>query len=93
MIDKNDVNHDAEYKELLGLITEMNVEDDAAFRGILEKLITLFDYNNSDIALAFSVSIPTVQRWRAGESCPHPLMRKSMYKSVGEILRSICTEV
>ena len=79
-------------KELLKLIAEANIEDDVIFRDILEKTIAFFNYNNADIAHMFSVSIPTVGRWRKKTTTPHPLMRKSIYTSISDLVRPICTK-
>jgi hypothetical protein len=47
---------------------------------------------DGDVTSEFSVSRPTVNRWRNGKNAPHPLMRQPIYdwflNRVSQLLRS-----
>lgn len=54
-------------------------QDDATFQALLAQGIESLQLVDKDIAHAFTVSRPTVTRWRNGESAPHPALRKPVF--------------
>ncbi len=53
--------------------------NDAQFQKLLSEGVELLNLVDQDIAREFSVSRPTVNRWRSGANAPYPFMRRSVY--------------
>lgn len=57
-------------------------EDDKTFQFLIVQSMRLLELSDIDLSDIFSVSRPTVQRWKTGENAPHPLMRRSIYSEL-----------
>ena len=66
-------------KELESFIAELtakNSTDLDLFRGLIGRSQELLALSDSDLSREFTVSRPTISRWKNGVSAPQPLMRK-----------------
>jgi hypothetical protein len=60
-------------------IKTLETTDDVAFTSILNEAYTGFNLEVLDVAHAFGISFPTVERWLAGKTMPHPMMRSAVF--------------
>lgn len=61
-------------------IQNADIKNDEDFERILNDVMDLTELAEKDIAHQFSVSRPTVERWRHGKTSPHPAMRPPVYQ-------------
>lgn len=66
-------------KDLIRKIKGVSLEDDGEFKAIISTLIDDGFFAERDLSHAFSVSLPTVRRWKEGRSSPYPATRKYLY--------------
>ncbi len=64
---------------LLNALQTANVADDAAFHNCVSMAFNLIVLSEDELARKFSVSRPSINRWKNGRSAPHPAMRKHVY--------------
>ena len=43
------------------------------------------DIPDLELARTFRISLPTVRRWKSGESAPHPLGQESVFEHLREL--------
>ena len=69
-----------ELDQLRQLAIDADPANDDQFRKLLEQAKTVLLLDNGKIADALLVSRPTVARWLASLSSPHPAMRRPIFK-------------
>jgi hypothetical protein len=67
-------------RELVQKLKGARLEDDAAFAHLFTLATEIFHRSDSELAKELRVARPTIGRWARGESCPHPLSRKSVFQ-------------
>ena len=55
-------------------------EDDALFACIVKNCMMATGLTLTELAEEFSISVPSVERWRSGKTAPHPAMRPQIYR-------------
>ena len=60
-----------------------DLEDGGLFREAVETALETIE--DIKIANALAVSRSTVHRWAKGTACPHPAMRKPVYKALHQL--------
>ncbi len=72
-------------------------EDDTLFQSLFTDAQNLLELDDTGLAKMFQVSRPTINRWVAGRTAPHPLARRAVMdalsKVIGERKRFINTNV
>jgi DNA-binding transcriptional regulator YiaG len=61
-------------------LNEAEMENTAEFNRLLKESETLLKLSDRELARAFTISVPSVTRWRNGTSSPHSVMRPIVYK-------------
>jgi hypothetical protein len=61
-------------------IQNADVNNDEDFERILNDVVDLTEMSDKDIAHRFSVSHPTVERWRGGKTSPGPAFLPTVYQ-------------
>lgn len=56
-----------------------DVHNDEEFRELLTWCRTAEAFTDAELATEFTVSVPTIKRWRLGETIPHPQMRRAVF--------------
>jgi len=56
------------------------VPADDGFQELFALGVKLIDISDEEVARALDVSLPTVARWKSGESTPHKVMRKCVFE-------------
>ena|SRR5437867_4955208 len=74
-----------------GILTDLreralraNVSDDQGFRDLLKSCQRVLEILDQDLADAFLVSRPTVNRWINGKNLPHRAMRKPIFDWIAD---------
>lgn len=57
-----------------------DLDNDKLFQEIVVKAETELNLNDVTLATEIQMSVPTVKRWRSGETTPYPLMRRGIYR-------------
>lgn len=65
-----------------------NPRTNSLFPTLVVRVVEALNLSDRDIALRFSASRPTVQRWKTGEGMPHPAMRVVVYKHFVDCLEA-----
>lgn len=60
-------------------LRQADPKNDQQFGDLLRRGFELLGLFDKDVAREFSVSRPTVTRWRNGDNAPHPAMRPPVY--------------
>jgi len=60
-------------------LREARTQDDVQFYRLLRTGVSILKLTEEDIAHQFGASRPTVKRWLAGTSAPHPAVRRPVY--------------
>lgn len=72
-------------------------EDDALFQSLFTNAQNLLELDDAELGKMFQVSRPTINRWVAGRTAPHPLARRAVMnalsKAIGERKRFINANV
>ena len=74
-------------EELIVFMNSIAEMDKAEFQAFIIVAIETFDLNPRDMARTFKVSIPTIDRYKRGESAPHPIGRQSMINQLLGMIR------
>ena len=69
-------------------VVAADLRADAEFQRILRQAQILLEMSDQEIADAFSVSRPTVNRWINGKNLPYYAMRRPIQSWIGERLTS-----
>lgn len=71
-------------KQMLNMDIEgRDYENDDGFRILLKRIMNAIpDLNESLISERIGVSKPTVRHWLTGESVPHPLVQRRLFKDL-----------
>lgn len=56
-----------------------NLEKDDLFKSIMEGTETVLGIKSEEFSKEIQVNLTTVNRWKAGETTPFPLMRRGIY--------------
>ena len=82
----------SQFVKLRELINEAKKDpkNNEFFRKVISQAIALDVMNERMMARYFCVSLPTIGRWKEGESAPHPCGRPSVYRI---IYQSVCTTI
>jgi hypothetical protein len=76
----SETRHVETLRELVQRMKEARLEDDRAFAQLFALATEIFHRSDSELAKELHVARPTIGRWARGESCPHPLSRKSVFQ-------------
>ena len=60
-------------------IENADPEDDVLFRELFNRAQEDLGLDDAECARLFDVSLPSVLRWKAGSTKPHPNLRKYVY--------------
>jgi hypothetical protein len=71
-------------KELAGF-PEVS-DDNRLFQDLFSRTQYLLEMQDLELAKFFRVSRPTIGRWAAGHSAPHPVMRQVIIRQLGELV-------
>lgn len=63
------------YEDLIALVEKSNLRNDNEFRTVIVLGMEVFAITDEEAARFFDVSRPTINRWRNGQTAPHPGMR------------------
>lgn len=66
-------------REYQKALRSVKLEDKEEFYQLFAMGLNLLNLPDDDVSVEFSVSRPTVNRWKNGRNAPHPLMRKPIY--------------
>ena len=73
--------------DLLKILSEpIDYNDDVLFQSIIINFLNMYFTTDRDLAKLFSISIPSVNRWKNGSNSPHPLMRRWVYATIKEAI-------
>jgi hypothetical protein len=61
-------------------------EDDALFQRLFNDAQALLEFEDGELAVRFQVSRPTINRWGAGRTAPHPLARKAVIEQLARMI-------
>jgi DNA-binding transcriptional regulator YiaG len=61
-------------------------EDDELFRQLFNDAQAVLEMEDSELALKFQVSRPTINRWAAGRTVPHPIARKAVIEQLAKMI-------
>lgn len=67
-------------EEIIELINKTSPTDNEGFAKIISAIIDGGVMDKKTLARRHGVSLPTVQRWKDGITCPHPSIRKAMFR-------------
>ena len=60
-------------------LKKADIRDANAFHTIIERGIRILRLTDEDLSRAFSISRPTITRWRNGSNAPHVALRRPVY--------------
>lgn len=63
------------------------VADKHQFGGFFDRVVTLLELSDDELASLMLVSRPTVGRWKRGDAAPHPLARASVFEALRRVAR------
>jgi hypothetical protein len=61
-------------------------EDDALFQRLFTDAQHLLEIGDMELSIMFQVSRPTINRWAAGRTAPHPLTRKAVMDQLAKVI-------
>jgi DNA-binding transcriptional regulator YiaG len=85
-METNNSNND--YQSLIEEIERADDSDGELFARLVAKGLRILEVSDSDLAKAFDMSRPTVQRWKEGEASPIPALRKHVYAYLKNLAKS-----
>lgn len=68
-------------------IANAHLENDMEFCELINEAMDFCQLKNKDVAHECSVSIPTIERWKNGKNCPHPIMRPLVFKILDKFIK------
>jgi hypothetical protein len=73
-----------ELVEYLQRLSAVDPDDAGAFHSRFKEGMELLDLRAVDLCEQFDVTVPTVRHWRAGETAPHPAVRRLVLDYLAE---------
>lgn len=62
--------------------------DEESFCAVIKNSYEFLKVKDKELAKAIGVSRPTVTRWRGGQCAPHLAMRKLVYETICQMVKS-----
>jgi hypothetical protein len=66
-------------QQFIERIKSAEPQNTSEFHGILAESESVLCLSDRELARQFTISVPSVKRWRGGVSAPHPVMRPHVY--------------
>lgn len=72
-------------RELIQRLKDAPIDSDDTFAELVGAAAEILQYDDKELARSLAVARPTIGRWVRGESSPHPLGRRSVFKALLEM--------
>lgn len=70
------------FKDDLQKEIDSGCNDDVLFHTFIRRFMKELNVSNRDVASMMDMSVPSVDRWIAGRTAPHPAMRAAVYRKL-----------
>jgi hypothetical protein len=71
---------------LLGKLEGADPNDNSLFKALVLEVMTTCDLSCADISRMFGCSVSTIRKWISGIAAPHPVMRKTVFDALANVV-------
>lgn len=82
MVNEDETMNNLDIKNLIADLEDADANDDKVFYTVIRRAMQVLETPTADVAEVIGVARPTLARWVAAASSPHPTIRPAIYRGL-----------